>query len=451
MAGRDTTLLEGVRAACRRERLLPPDAKVVVAFSGGPDSLALLDVLVTLIRDRERIAALHLDHGIRGGSADEAARARELGAALGVEVAVRRLRGLGDSPANLEERAREARREALRAHARLLGADVIALGHTADDQAETVLMRLLRGAGSRGLAAMAYRQTPWIRPLLGCSRSDVEAHLASRGLEPVLDPSNRSSVYLRNRVRRTILPLLREENPRVVETLSRLAVTAREESEALDVWAAELSDALCEDGGLEVAPLAELPPGIVHRLLASLYRGARGDLRRLDRRHLEALAALCQRPHGVSRLDLPGCTAIREYGRLRIEPRGLRSPSEPLQPFEIKGPGRWGAGGDRQLEVTLEEARDDEQLALPLCQIHLPVSVRGPRPGDRLCIERIRGQRHRRVSRMLIDAKIPLGERNSTPLVLSQEGEVLLVVGVRRAAGLDCPRGAPVLRFQLRA
>ncbi|PID38499.1 MAG: tRNA lysidine(34) synthetase TilS [Proteobacteria bacterium] len=451
MVSRDTTLVAAVRAACRREGLLSSGDRVLVAFSGGPDSLALLDALSTVGREAGLpTSALHLDHGLRETSAHEAERARDLGAGLGVEVVVRRLVGLDPSPANLEERAREARRAALREHARAWGADAIALGHTADDQAETVLMRLLRGAGSRGLAAMPVYDPPWIRPMLGCRRAEVERHLHMRGLEPIEDPTNRSTVFLRNRVRQAILPLLREENPRIIETLGRLAITAREESEALDSWASQTLGELRVGEGLEVGPLLEAPIGLVHRVLALLYASSIGDLRRVRRQHLEALVELCRRPHGVAQLDLPGSTAIREYGTLRIQPKGGadRSPCQGIQVFEIKGPGSWPLVPGERLEACVGHAGGPEPLALPLRRVELPLWVRGPQPGDRLCIECIGRRRHRRVSRILIDAKIPAGKRNTVPLVLSQEGEVLLLVGVRRAAGLHCRAGEPVLWFR---
>ena len=213
----------------REHGLLARGSVVLCACSGGPDSIALLHVLALLRRrSGHRVVALGVDHGLRADAADELALGAQLAAAQQIpfEVATLRVRPGG----NLQERAREARHAALQRAAKRLGASAIALGHTADDRAETLLMRLMRGAGARGLAVMPPRSAgigrgavPLIRPLLGARRRDVELHLERHGLAFALDPSNDDARFLRTRVRRALLPLLEEMSPAIVSHLCGLA------------------------------------------------------------------------------------------------------------------------------------------------------------------------------------------------------------------------------------
>jgi tRNA(Ile)-lysidine synthase len=214
----------------RDERLFARGDLVVCACSGGPDSTAMLHALC-LLRRRvgHEVAALGVDHGLRVEAAAEldlAERvARDLGAPFDrIDVAV-------DAGPNLQARARRARHEALQRTAARAGAAVIAIGHTADDRAETVLLRLLRGAGPRGLAAMPPRApSPFggpgidvVRPLLAAKRTDVMLHLQRHELSFASDPSNRDRRYLRARVRHELIPLLQEMSPRIVDHLCNLA------------------------------------------------------------------------------------------------------------------------------------------------------------------------------------------------------------------------------------
>lgn len=224
----------------RDESLLGRDDVVLCACSGGPDSTALLHVLAMLApRIGHRVVAHGVDHGLRPEAAAELALAGELAARLDVPFATTRV---DVAPgANLQARAREARLGVLAEAAAACGARAIATGHTADDRAETLLMRLLRGAGPRGLAVLPPR-ADWpgsaarlIRPLLLARRGDVLAHLRRHGLPFVEDPSNRDPRFLRTRVRRELLPLLEDLSPRVVEHLCALAEMLGAEREGLEL------------------------------------------------------------------------------------------------------------------------------------------------------------------------------------------------------------------------
>ena len=227
-----------VARALDRDRLIAPGSGVVVACSGGPDSTTLLDALSRLAPPRGlRLVAVHVDHGLREGSAAEAdvvaAEASRLGVtfvALAVEV---------EAHGSLQDAARRARHAALRAAAGDHGATAIALGHTADDQAETVLMRALSGATPRALAGMAPRSGRLVRPLLRVWRRDTLAYCAALGLEPLDDPSNRDPRFLRSRVRHRLIPALEEVFPAARRRLVALAEGQRRALEAQGVTEGE--------------------------------------------------------------------------------------------------------------------------------------------------------------------------------------------------------------------
>ncbi|HXG14757.1 MAG TPA: tRNA lysidine(34) synthetase TilS, partial [Calidithermus sp.] len=203
-------LLATVRTTLRRHAMLADGDGVVVAVSGGGDSTALLYLLHRLASERDlRLTAVHVDHGLRPGSGAEADHVRRLGARLGVPVAA--VRVTVERTGSLQDAARRARYAALEAEASRLGAARIAVGHTLDDQAETVLMRLLQGSGLRGLAGIRPVRGRVIRPLLAVRRSDLRAVLAEAGLDWIEDPSNEDRRFLRTRIRLEVLPRLARE------------------------------------------------------------------------------------------------------------------------------------------------------------------------------------------------------------------------------------------------
>lgn len=221
-----TRLRRAVAHALDHHRVLEPGERVLIACSGGPDSTALLDALARLAPPRRlALHVAHVDHGLRPGSGSEAAVVAALASAralpfTGLRVAVA-------AGASLQDRARSARRQALLALAAELGATAVALGHTADDQAETVLMRALRGATPPSLAAMGMRDGALARPLLRVWREQTVATCAELGLTPLDDPSNRDPRYLRTRVRHEVIPVLEAVFPGARRRLCVLAERQR--------------------------------------------------------------------------------------------------------------------------------------------------------------------------------------------------------------------------------
>jgi tRNA(Ile)-lysidine synthase len=196
-----------VAGAADRRAVIKRGEAVLIACSGGPDSTALLDALARLGPPRDwRLTVAHVDHGLREGSASEAELVARLAEARGLPF--RALRVAVEPGGSLQDHARNARHAALRSEAARVGASVIALGHTADDQAETVLMRLLAGASPAGLPAMAERERGLVRPLLRVWREATIAYCAALGIEPLVDPSNADPRFLRSRVRHEVIPAL---------------------------------------------------------------------------------------------------------------------------------------------------------------------------------------------------------------------------------------------------
>jgi tRNA(Ile)-lysidine synthase len=309
------SLTASVRRAVERLGVPARGDTIVVALSGGPDSVALLDVLASLAPARGwRLVAAHLDHGLRPGSGEDAAFCRRLCAGLGVPLRV----GAADVRARLrrerggvEEAGRLERYAFLRAVKRQEGAAAVAVAHTRDDQAETFLLRLLRGSGSRGLASMRERSGDVVRPLLGVSRRQVLAHLRERGLSWLEDPTNQDLNLLRNRVRHELIPYLEARfNPRVRETLARSARLLSDEvdaaaplAEALWMRAARLSDG---EVALSRAALKEAPVALARAVVRRAVETS-GGLRSLGLGHVDRVLEIARSASGASRrLPLPG-------------------------------------------------------------------------------------------------------------------------------------------------
>ncbi|MGZ4467330.1 MAG: tRNA lysidine(34) synthetase TilS [Nocardioidaceae bacterium] len=300
---------------------LDPGATVVVACSGGADSLALLAATVfEARRESHVVVGATVDHGLQPGSAAHAqrlaGRMRDLGADEAVVLPVDV--GPAGGP---EAAARAARYAALDRLATEAGAAVVLLGHTRDDQAETVLLGLARGSGARSLAGMAPASGRYRRPLLGLSRADTEAACRAEGLEVWADPHNSDPSFTRVRVRQDVLPVLETHlGPGVAEALARTARLLRDDADALDALAVAAHDrARRGPGELDVAALEAEPPAVRRRVLRAAALEAGSPATELFLVHVDALDGLVVRWHGQREVQLPGhVTATRAGGALRI-------------------------------------------------------------------------------------------------------------------------------------
>ena len=324
----------------RSLKLSLSDAVVVVGVSGGADSVALLLALDELIKANKldiRIVVAHLDHRLRKASVDDARWVKELATRLDHEAAVKRVpvkslaRRGGD---NLEQAARLARYKWFAEVAQKRGANLVLTAHTMDDQAETVLLNLLRGSGTAGMSGMeplrplnAAGKRTLARPLLTwAGRRDTEGFCRFRGIDFRHDEMNEDEAFARVRVRRQLLPMMRRFNPRITEALVRTAELLRDDSRALDTAAQRLlelsTDNRAKRHQLRTDLLADAPPALRRRALRLWLEQRRGDLRRLELVHVRAVENLVTQNRGGRTIELPGGSTVSgKSGRLTFNGR----------------------------------------------------------------------------------------------------------------------------------
>jgi len=432
--------------ALRHGTMLTPGGRILLAVSGGSDSTALLALFAAAAPELGiTLHVAHLDHGWRGrAAAGDSEFVRRLALRFGIPVTVGHVdpavwRGRGAS--SREERARILRRNFLEATAAEVGADRIALGHTLDDQAESFLLRLLRGSGRRGLGGIhPVVDGRFIRPLLGLRRADLRAWLRAHRLRWREDATNRDLGHARNRVRRRLLPLLeREFNPQATRVLARAADLLRDEEE----WLERLTRKAYEVVATEKPPLVTLDAGRLEalpiaarrRLVRRAIERIRGHLRGIDQRHVERALSLLARG-GKTRLDLPGGLRVSSEGRtLNFAARNARPahPQRSIQEALCPIPGRVDFPHFR-LEATLAARGDaiprpaSDRALLDADLVKGPLVVRPRRSGDRFHPQGAPGSR--RLKQFLIDRKVPVDERGEIPLVLTGE-RIAWVVGHR--------------------
>ncbi len=440
-----------------------------MGVSGGPDSTALLLILTHLREELGiELAVAHFDHGLRSRqeAEEDAAYVRGLAEGQGLQVNGGRGDVRGHARANrqsIEEAARHLRYAFLAREARRLKARVVAVGHTRDDQAETVLLHILRGSGLDGLVAMrAHSSWPLgagpevVRPLLDVCREETERYCREVGVAPREDPTNLQLEATRNRVRHELLPLLRRFNPSITDALVRLAAATVADSDYLGAMAEEAWQALAQAEGETVlfprSGFQALAPALATRLLRRGVRHLAGLEADLEAAHLEALlAALGKRR---SRLSLPGgVVALIDAGHLKLvlgEPRAAAV--IPEKPLVV--PGRTAVRGWwLEAEIVPPPAKPSpgpDEAYLDADAVGALISVRSRRAGDRLRPLGLGGEK--KVQDLLVDAKVRREERDGVPLVCAEWG-IVWVVGHcidQRSALTPASRRALRLRFRRR-
>jgi len=317
---------------------------VLAACSGGADSLA---VAAGLAHEAPRLGlragGVTVDHGLQAGSAERAAAVAGILTRLGLDPVqnVRVAAATQSAQGGPEAAARSARYAALDEVARSTGAAAVLLGHTRDDQAETVLLGLARGSGARSLAGMPARRGCYRRPVLGVSRATMRAACQALGFEPWDDPHNTDPAYSRTRVRHQVLPVLEQElGPGIADALARSARQLRADCDALDALAREEAQRLAGAGpGLDAGALAPLPVAIRSRVLRESAIAAGCPAGALTARHIDALDALVTSWRGQRWADLPGgVRGRRQYGRLLLE-AATSATAGPPGPEDAEGAG----------------------------------------------------------------------------------------------------------------
>ena len=468
-----TALERRVAAALRRHRFTPGTG-IVVGASGGPDSTALLRCLHRLRGEFSlSLHVAHLNHDFRGAEADhDAAFVQRLADGLGLPcsidkqdpIAYQRVQGVS----SFEQAAREMRYSFLASVASSVGADAVALGHTSDDQSETVLIHLLRGSGLHGLRGMAeVAEWPWpeprpgpllFRPLLSVTKEDTVAYCRSLGQTYREDSGNYMWRFTRNKVRHDLLPrLARDYNPRVREALERLSRVASAQVDFIDKeLEGHWNEISVETGGavsFEAETLASIHPALQRQAIRRAYSSLTGDSRGLNESHVEAVTSLLHRGRGGRGIHLPRNVRVEfQGGRLRISaadaptipPRlfgehSLRLPSKPGDVLEA-------AIGEWRLAVKIPEpgqhpageaAGGDEFTArLDREALGGTATIRSRLPGDRFQPKGMAGSK--KLQDFFTDAKIPRDQRDGIPLLVTDLG-IAWVVG-HRVADWAAPR-----------
>ncbi len=425
-----------VRAALGGFDALAPGGRVVVALSGGLDSVVLLHLMrFGASPVPVEVVAAHFDHRMRPGSADDAAWVRGLCRAWGVALRS----GRATTRLTSENQARETRYAFLETVAREEGAAAVLTAHHADDQAETVLFRLLRGTGPRGLTGIPHGRTPGIlRPLLSFWREELEEHARRTGLSWREDPSNRDLRYARNVLRRRVLPEVeRLVAPGARKALVRLADLSREDEAG---WRSVLPDVMAplglvqEDDELtaDAASLAALHPAVRARVLREMARRLGSALDASTTRL--AVDFVTTASSGAS-LDLKGPLSLRrELGRIAlVRARALPADRQVVIPDAGPGTGLAVLGG-REIRVSWGEREGDggdvpTSAAFDPALLRFPLLVRARRPGDRI---RLHGGT-KKVKKVLLERRIPSVRRARVPLVVDADGAVLWIPEVARA------------------
>jgi len=449
-----------IDAAIRRAALFSPGDRVLCALSGGADSVCLTHALARLQSELHiEIRAAHFSHGIRPHAAE---RERQLCQNLCDSLGIRLYTGAGDSLADaaqykmsLEEAARDLRhgflRDTTKAWGREIGLDLleviqggilIATGHNMEDQAETVLMNLIRGTGLQGMRGMEPRRRRFVRPLLGVPRAAIEAYVAEHGLAFATDETNADNAYTRNKIRNEIMPLIREINPKASRNMARGAALAAQDLDYITSQAQLL--------------MAELPPpdevttvfsagelSAAHSAIAgrAVLMACEKFMFGTGQRHVDAVLALARSEAPSGRIDLPfGALARRAYDKLFIEPgdkvAGWLAADLGAKPatLELGGTVTWAGW---EITASLTPLADAWMFARDA--VTFPLTVRQRQAGDRICL----GNHHKTLKKWMIERKIPKNIRDIVPVLWDNKG--VLCVGT---LGADQSRVASRLRAE---
>jgi tRNA(Ile)-lysidine synthase len=452
LAKKEKTLEQRVINFVREQNLISVGDKLVVAVSGGADSVCLLHILARHRNDLGvELYVAHLNHQLRGAESDaDATYVSDLAQKLGVpatierrDVAAYRERKGG----SLEETAREVRYGFLAAVAGRVGSSKVVVGHTCDDHIETILLHLLRGAGTTGLCGLQSRSVlPYgensspleiIRPLLKITRQETVGYCRRHKLAPRSDSSNESLTFLRNRIRLELLPVLRSYNTGIDKVLLRLADIAGDDISFIEEQASLLWQDLARKEGdaiyLDVNKMLALPRAIQRQVFRKAVKQLRGNLKDVEADHIEAMIESLSKPAGKIFCLPDGLTLSTEYGRLVLTP----TPASVCPLPSLGGTTSITIPGDTDLpgwrvraDIIKESVGSDNGLvaSFDLDKVGKELSVRRRRPGDRF--QPLGMNQTKKLQDFMVDAKIPSSWRDRVPLVSSPQ-QILWVVGWR--------------------
>lgn len=441
-------IINKVRKTIKEHKMLSKGDRIVVGISGGPDSVCLLTLLQKLQDEWDIfIHAAYLNHQIRKKEVQqETDFVKKLADRLNIKITIKSF----DVPAyrseeklSIQEAAREIRYQFLFEVARKEKADKIALGHNADDQAETFLMRLMRGAGVSGLRGIPpVRDGIIIRPLIETTRSEIESFLTDKGIEFIIDSSNFKTVYLRNKIRLELFPLLRKEyNPRLIKVLNNTCQILNEEDDFLCQFSSTALSRVEEKKEkdkivLALSKFTDNHPAIQRRILRAAIEYIQGNLNRINYQHInDIIKLICSRkPNGE--IDLPGGLVVyKEYQSLIL----VRKKVVDLQnvfKYKMKVPGVTRLSTlNMEVKTQIEDRKKNNYLnkdkntaCLNYDKLKFPLTIRNRKEGDRFYPLGMKGSK--KIKDYFIAQKIPLVKRNEIPLLVDQE-KILWIMGWR--------------------
>jgi tRNA(Ile)-lysidine synthase len=437
-------LFQKVKETIKKYFMLSGQERVLVALSGGPDSVCLLHVLKNLKEElRLDLSVLYVDHGLRPEEVvGEKKFCENLCAKFSIPFLVKSIDVISyakENKLNKQEAARELRYRVFDDTAREINAHRIALGHTADDQAETLIMRLLRGSGHAGLSGIPPVRGKFIRPLIRVQRKEIKQYLEEERIDFIVDSSNLKKDYLRNTIRLSLMPLIKEMNPNIIDTLSRTAAIFREEERYFEILVAKTLMKLISrktDSNIELflSPLEAMEKIILRRTLRRAIDETNG-LRGINFVHIEDIIELIKKGKAGDRLYLPhGIRAIKAYSTLILT-------SEPpvkldIYTLEVSGEAvlkeagiliKASIQGSQDLEIK-DLRPSDVFAAFDADRLIFPLIIRPRKEGDFFYPHGF--GKKKKIQDFFVDEKVPREERDAIPLIISGE-DIVWVVGYR--------------------
>jgi tRNA(Ile)-lysidine synthase len=436
-------LVNKAAATIKKYSMLSGGEKILTGLSGGPDSVCLLHVLNN-IKDKLTLDlnAIYIDHGLRPGETDmEIAFCENLCENLKIPFVTRSIdvkTYAGEQKMNMQEAARQLRYNVFDEVSYEINARKVVLGHTADDQAETLLMRLFRGSGPTGLSGIPPVRKNIIRPLIEIGRKEIESFLDNQKIDFIIDSSNKKEDYLRNRIRLSLVPMLREFNPNIIRTLSKTASIFRDEEKYFEVLVTKTLMKLISrktDSRVELflTPFEVMDKVIIRRVLRRVIDETRG-LRGISFIHIEDIIDLIKSGRPGDRIYLPeGIRVIKEYSILNL----TSEPPVTLDTYTLTVPGETilkEAGV--LIKASIMEAPSEASVAGPHAysalfdaeKLILPLIARPRKNGD-FFFPLGFGMR-KKLQDFFVDEKVPRDERDKIPLITSGE-EIIWVLGLR--------------------